>query len=223
MSKPLSTGARPSQDFIPIEQIRDGMLVLRDGSLRTLLMASSINLVLKSGDEQAAILRQFQTFLNTLDFSLQIFIQSRELDIRPYIALLEQRHAEQTTELMKIQVREYIDFVRGFVDGASIMNKNFYIVVPYSPPSMGAGSRAGGIASILDTTNTGDRHISKELFEEYRSQIEQRVSVVIGGLARTGVRAAQLGTEEVVELFYHLFNIGELNRPMPFGELANQQ
>ena len=219
--KSLSQGAKPSQDFVPIEQVRDGILMLRDGTIRTILMASSINIVLKSEDEQAAILGQFQNFLNSLDFSIQIFIQSRELDIRPYLALLEERHTEQVSELMKIQVREYIDFIKGFVEGSSIMTKGFYLVVPYSPPALNTSGQ-GGISSILSTSSSSDTHISPELFEEYRSQVEQRVSVVMSGLARTGVRAAQLGTEEVIELFYRLFNIGELERPLPLGDLVNQ-
>lgn len=217
--KPLSAGAKVSQDFVPIEKVHDGMLVLKDKTLRTILMASSINIVLKSEDEQAAILAQFQHFLNALDFSIQIFIQSRELDIRPYINLLEERYSAQTGELMRIQVREYIDFVHGFVEGSSIMTKGFYIVIPYSPPVLGAKG-SGGIASMMGGTQGQDSGVSSELFEEYRSQIEQRVSVVVQGLARTGVRAVQLGTEEVIELFYHLFNIGELSRPIPIGDLG---
>ncbi|MBP9749742.1 MAG: hypothetical protein KBD21_03350 [Candidatus Pacebacteria bacterium] len=218
-TKPLSSGARPSQDFVPIEQVRDGMLILHDGSIRAVLMASSINIVLKSEDEQAAILGQFKNFLNSLDFSIQIFIQSRELDIRPYLALLEGAYKEQHTELMKIQVREYIDFVSSFVDGSSIMTKSFYLVIPYSPPVMGGA--AGGIRGIMGTQGN-DAQVSREIFEEYRSQMEQRVSVVINGLARTGVRAVQLGTEETIELFYRLFNIGELDRPLPVGDFGNK-
>ncbi len=218
-SKSLSKGARPSQDFVPIEQVRDGMLILHDGSIRAVLMASSINIVLKSEDEQAAILGQFKNFLNSLDFSIQIFIQSRELDIRPYLALLEGAYREQHTELMKIQVREYIDFVSSFVDGSSIMTKSFYLVIPYSPPVMGGA--AGGIRGIMGT-QSNDAQVSREIFEEYRSQMEQRVSVVINGLARTGVRAVQLGTEETIELFYRLFNIGELDRPLPIGDFGNK-
>ena len=129
-----SPSAQPSQDFVPIEPVRDGVLVLKDGSVRAILMASSINIMLKSGEEQAAILRQFQNFLNSLDFSLQISIQSRELDIRPYIKLLEGRLGEQQTELMKIQVREYMDFVRNLVADSSIMTKSFCVIVPYNPP-----------------------------------------------------------------------------------------
>jgi hypothetical protein len=218
-----ASSAKPSQDFVPIEQVRDGIMVLRDGSIRAILMASSINIVLKSEDEQAAILSQFENFLNSLDFSIQIFIQSRELDIRPYISLLEQQLDVQQTELMKIQIREYMDFVKGFVGGASIMTKGFYVVIPYTPPSMEVSSNATGLSSLFKTKNTGNAQISMQLFEEYRSQVEQRVSMVTQGLARTGVRAAQLGTEEIIELFYRLFNIGELDRPMSLSELSKQQ
>lgn len=220
---PQAVSAKPSQDFVPIEQVRDGIMVLHDGSIRSVLMASSINMVLKNEDEQAAILSQFENFLNSLDFSIQIFIQSRELDIRPYLALLEQQLEHQQSELMKIQVREYMEFVKSFVAGSSIMTKGFYVVVPYTPPSLEVSSEATGIKSFFKTKNKADTHISKELFEEYQSQIEQRVSIVVQGLARTGVRAAQLGTEEIIELFYRLFNIGELDRPMSLTELSKEQ
>jgi len=222
MSK-TSSSAKPSQDFVPIEQVRDGLLVLKDGSVRSVLMASSVNIVLKSDDEQAAILGQFENFLNSLDFSIQIFIQSRELDIRPYISLLENQLENQQSELMKIQVREYIDFVSGFVGGANIMTKGFYVIVPYNPPSLEVTSTSGGIKAILNSSNEENSGISMQLFEEYRSQIEQRVSLVVQGLSRTGVRAAQLGTEEIIELFYRMFNIGELDRPIKVSDLSREQ
>lgn len=206
------TNVTPSQDFVPIEQVRDGILVLKDGSLRAVLMASSINIVLKSANEQAGIITQFQNFLNSLDFSVQVFIQSRELDIRPYLNLLEERYRAQPSDLMKIQVREYIEFVKNFVGSASIMTKGFYIIVPYTPNFMGSGPTEN-IKALFAQNRGGNVQISLPVFEEYRSQIEQRVSVVAQGLARTGVRVAQLGTEEVIELFYSLFNIDELDRP----------
>lgn len=218
----IAKTAKPSQDFVPIEQVRDGILVLKDGSIRSILMASSINIVLKSEDEQVAILGQFENFLNSLDFSIQIFIQSRELDIRPYLSLLKQQLEKQETELMKIQVREYIDFVNGFVGGANIMTKGFYIVVPYSPTSFNISS-TDSLKSIFNSKNNEQTEISMQLFEEYRSQIEQRVSIVVQGLSRTGVRAAQLGTEEIIELFYKMFNIGELDRPISASNLSKQQ
>lgn len=213
---------KPSQDFVPIEQVRDGVLVLKDGSVRAILMASSINIVLKSADEQRAILSQFENFLNSLDFSLQIFIQSRELDIRPYLQLLESQIKNQQSELMKIQVREYIEFVKGFVEGTDIMTKNFYLVIPYNPPSLQVSADTSGLKAIFKSKKNETNQITEQLFEEYRSQLEQRISVVSQGLARTGVHVAQLGTEEVIELFYRLFNIGALDQPMSITDLSKQ-
>lgn len=214
---------KPSQDFVPIEQVRDGFLILADGSIRAILMASSINMMLKSANEQSAILQQFQQFLNSLDFSVQIFLQSRELDIRPYLALLEEQLKKQDSDLMKIQVREYIDFIKGFVTGASIMTKNFYIVVPYTPPSLttNAGPKEA-LRSIVNPNDRTDPKVSMQLFEQYRSQVEQRILVVMQGLVHTGIHVAQLGTEEVIELFYRLFNIGELERPIALSDAVRR-
>jgi len=219
MADSTAQKAKASQDFVPIEQVRDGIVLLKDGSLRATLMTSSLNLALKSQDEQVAILSQFQNFLNSLDFSLQFFIQSRELDIRPYIALLEQRYIAQTSELMKIQVREYIDFITGFTKGSDIMTKNFFIIIPYTPTIMNRGKGGG----LFGKKKEVDESAQLSTFEENRSQLEQRISIVQQGLGRTGVRAVQLGTEEVIELFYKLFNIGELERPIALESLKDQK
>lgn len=207
----MATPSKTTQDFVPIREIRDGIVILKDGSMRSLVLASSLNFALKSADEQSAIILQFQNFLNSLDFSVQIFIQSKKLDIRPYIALLEGRYKEQGTELMKIQTREYIEFIKTFVENSSIMTKSFFIVVPYAPPSMTTTSNP--ISSFMK--KGGDEKIlANERFEEYRSQIEQRVGVVEQGLVRCGIRVAELGTEEVVELYYKIFNPGETEKPI---------
>src|ERR1019366_9401539 len=105
----MATKQQTTQDFIPIQEIRDGIVILRSGAMRSIVLATSLNFALKSADEQTAILSQFQSFLNSLDFSIQIFAQSKKLDIRPYLALLEDRYKEQATDLMKIQVREYVE------------------------------------------------------------------------------------------------------------------
>jgi hypothetical protein len=204
--------SKESQNFVPIKEIRNGVAILNDGSFRALVMASSVNFALKSGDEQNSILFQFQNFLNTLDFSLQIFVQSKKLDIRPYIALLEEQYKNQTIELMKIQVQEYIDFIKTFVENSNIMTKTFFIVVPYSPAIIHAGKNP--ITSILSARKGKTVAAANDDFEEYRSQLEQRVGVVEQGLVRCGVRVAELGTEEVVELFYKIFNPGETEKPM---------
>jgi len=211
-------GAKATQDFVPIEEVRDGIIILKDGSMRAIVMTSSLNFALKSADEQEAILSQFQSFLNSLEFPIQIFIQSRDLDIRPYIALLEERHREQTNDLMRIQTREYIEFVKKFVEGTDIMSKHFFIVIPYSTSIIKTKS---GLISFLDRGSSKEKkkqtreEVKAAAFEENRSQIEQRVSVVEQGLARTGIRVVNLGTEEIIELFYRIFNPGELSKPIP--------
>lgn len=203
--------AKTTQEFVPIQEIRDGIVVLKDGSMRSLVLASSLNFALKSTDEQNAIILQFQNFLNSLDFSVQIFVQSKKLDIRPYIALLEERYKEQVAELMKIQTREYIEFIKTFVENSSIMTKSFFIVIPYTPPVLTASKNP--ISSFMRKSEE-NKILANEQFEEYRSQLEQRVGVVEQGLVRCGIRVAELGTEEVVELYYKIFNPGETEKPI---------
>jgi hypothetical protein len=207
--------SQATQDFVPIKEVRDGIVILKDGSLRALLMASSINLALKSADEQTAIIGQFQNFLNSLEFPIQFFIESRQLDIRPYIALLEERYVAELDDLMKIQIREYIIFIKDFTERAHIMTKNFFIVIPYQPALYTKGSGvSGALSALMPTPSSGTVSLTDQQFEQYRSQIEQRVAVIEQGLVRTGVRVASLGTEEVIELFYKLFNPGELEKPL---------
>ena len=206
---------KESQNFVPIKEVRDGVAILNDGSFRALVMASSVNFALKSSDEQNSIMFQFQNFLNSLDFSLQIFVQSKKLDIRPYIALLEEQYKVQTIELMKIQVQEYIDFIKTFVENSNIMTKTFFLVVPYAAPILGKSKNP--LMSFLPGKKQSQSdsvvRVNKD-FDEYKSQLEQRVGVVEQGLVRCGVRVAELGTEEVVELFYKIFNPGDMEKPM---------
>ena len=204
------SGSETTQGFVPIKEVRDGIAVLKNGGLRAILLASSLNFALKSADEQQAIISQFQNFLNSLDFSVQIFIQSRRLDIRPYIALLESRYKEQLSDLMKIQTREYIEFIKNFTENTSIMSKSFFVVVPYTPSVLGTGSKG----LLGRKTEKATPKTSMENFEEDRSQLDQRVSVVAQGLTRSGIRVVQLGTEEVIELFYKIFNPGESEKPI---------
>ena len=211
----MSPTTSATQEFVPIKEVRDGIVMLKDGGLRSILLCSSLNFSLKSEDERNAILLQFQDFLNSLDFSIEIVIQSRKLDIRPYIALLETQEKNQTNNLMKIQVREYIEFIKNFTESTNIMTKNFFIVVPYSPATLspietgGIGARFG-----LGGTKKEQAAATEASFDENRSQLEERLSVVEQGLVRTGIRVARLGTEEVIELFYKAFNPGETEKPL---------
>ena len=202
-----------TQEFVPIKEVRDGVVILKDGGMRAILLCSSLNFSLKSEDERNAILFQFQDFLNSLDFSVEILVQSRKLDIRPYLALLEEQESKQTNNLLKIQVKEYIQFIKKFTEDANIMTKHFFIVVPYSPAILST-SAAGGMLSSIGIGTKQDRRTSSGGFDEQRSQLEERLSVVEQGLVRTGIRVARLGTEEVIELFYKAFNPGETEKPI---------
>jgi hypothetical protein len=200
--------SKATQDFVPVKEIRDGIVILKDGSMRAIVLVSSVNFALKSPDEQQAIILQFQNFLNGLDFSVQISAQSRELDIRPYIALLEARYKSETVDLMRIQIREYIQFIKSFIEQSNIMTKTFFVVIPFSPVAL---NTKNGIFSSFSSAKSGS---AADNFQENRTQLEQRIGVVSGGLASCGLKSIQLGTEEIVELFYKTFNPGETEKPI---------
>jgi type IV secretory pathway VirB4 component len=206
--------SKSTQEFVPVREVRDGIVVLKDGGLRAVLLASSINFALKSEDEQTAFIVQFQNFLNSLDFSVQIFVQSRMLDIRPYVATLEAQYKEQLDDLMRVQIREYIEFIKSFTEAANIMTKNFFVVVPYSPGNVAIRGR-NPLNMLPWKRQAGGAAEANRTFEEQMTQLEQRISIVQQGLVRTGVRTVQLGTEEAIELLYKLFNPGEEGKPMP--------
>ena len=212
----MPISARATQTFVPIKEVRDGVVVLKDGSLRAIILATSINLSLKSYEEQKAIILQFQSFLNTLDFQTQIVVQSRRLDIRPYLLSLENRMKILSEPLLKLQTKEYIEFIRNFTDSVAIMTKSFFVVVPYTYVSL--KSETSALKGFFSKKYQAEARASKQLdFEEQRSQLEERVSIIEQGLARCGIKSAQLGTEEVVEVFYKVFNPGEQEGKIKIG------
>jgi hypothetical protein len=197
-----------SQKFIPIKTIRDGLLILNNNEYRAVLMTNSLNLALKGEDEQTAIIKQFQAFFNSLDFPVQIFVQSRRADISPYIALLNDRVKSAEGELLKLQIVEYIDYIKTFSESINLMTKHFFVVVPYVPATISSFSDA---SSSLFSFGKKEQLLSEESknFSEIRQQMLERVSVVTEGLTRCGLHVSQLGTEELIELFYELFNPGD--------------
>lgn len=203
-----------TQQFVPIEHIRDGIITMEGGELRAILMTNSLNLGLKSEDEQQAILMQFQALLNGLEFPVQFFIQSRRLNIKPYMDLLETRQGQIKEDLLKIQIREYMSFVKKFTEETNIMTKHFFIIIPYLNTSL----KTSQSPSFVSFGGPSAKE-NEELFTASRIQLEQRVASVMAALARIGLRAQKLGTEEIVELFYKLFNPGEQDRSsIPLGE-----
>jgi hypothetical protein len=205
----MALNARSTQEFVPIKEIRDGIIVLKNDELRAIVLANSINLSLKSDEEQRATMLQFQNFLYTLDFSVQISVQSRRLDIRPYLLLLENRIKVQTEPLLKLQTREYIEFIRNFTETVNIMTKTFFVVVPYTHTAF--KGETSFLQKFLGRKSKEEAMLAERVdFEEKRSQLEERVAVIQQGLGRCGINSAQLGSEEVVEVFYKVFNPGEV-------------
>lgn len=201
---------KSTQDFVPISDIHQNVVILKNGQMFSILLASSINFALKSTDEQRAILGQFQSFLNTLDFSIQFYIQSRRLDIEPYLEQLRIREPLQDNDLMRIQLREYMEFIKTFTTEVDIMSKNFFIVVPYTPNIL---NTSGGFKSFFGHNTSPSA--TDEKFEENRLQLEQRTSLVEHGLNGIGVRTIALEDEALVELYYHIFNPSDVNISAP--------
>lgn len=183
-----------TQEFIPIQEIRDGIVILKTGEWRAVLMASSINFALMSREEQEAVISQYQNFFNSLDFNIQILVQSRRLNISGYLKSLEEIEAKQDSELLRIQAEEYRDFIKNLAEMANLMSKNFYVIVPFYPSGI------------------GKKTLSTENFSRYKMQIDQRIDYIIAGLARTGVQSVQLGNEEILELLWSFYNPSEVEK-----------
>jgi len=203
MAKP---GA-PSQFLVPIKEIKEGVLILKSGGLRAVLLVSSINFALKSHEEQEAIIARFQQFLNSLDFSAQIVIQSRKLEIDEYLSKVKELEKAQENELLRVQTGEYHNFVKELVASTNIMNKTFYVVVPYS---VGEGAKKKGTLNLLkETVGKQGAQLEPQRFSQMKAQLWQRVDHVAASLSAMGVRVVPLNTEELIELFYELYNPGQ--------------
>lgn len=202
-----------TQDFISIRDIKQNVVIQTNGQMHMVLLASSINFALKSLDEQKAILMQFQQFLNTLDFSLQIYVQSRRLNIEPYLSLLGGLENKQDNDLMRTQLREYMEFIRNFTTDVDVMSKSFFVVIPYSPAKL---NFTKGLTNLFAPKSQGGSSLPSETqFEEHRVQLEQRVGMVSEGLARVGIRTITLQQDDLVEFYYHLYNPGDATGSAP--------
>lgn len=188
----MAVNQATTQDFLPVKEIKQGVVILKQGGWRNILMASSINFDLMSQEEREAVIYQFQNFLNSLDFEIQILVQSRTLNLKPYLRQLEELESKQTNELLKMQAIEYRDFIESLVKMANLISKNFYIIVPYYPPFK--------------------TEMSEKEFQRHKTQLNLRSQYVINGLRSTGVNAVLLNSEEIVELLWGFFNPDKINQ-----------
>ena len=193
-----------TQEILKFSEIHDGIIITKTGELRTVLMVSSINFALKSEQEQTAIIFAYQNFLNSLEFPIQIVMQSKKLDLSNYLVKLKKSAGEQTNELLRVQTTDYIDFISRLINIANIMDKKFYVVVPFMPPPK--------MQQGIPGQNQGPPQITKEEFQTYKQEITQRMQVVQGGLGSIGIRCAQLDSQQVIELLYGIYNPEESSK-----------
>lgn len=177
---------------------------MKDGTLRAVLMVSSINFALKNEDEQNAIVSAYVSFLNALDHPLQIVIQSRELYIKPYLEKLAQQEKEQTNELLRVQTADYRSFVAQLVEMGEIMSKQFFLVVPYDPLSNKKRSFFSRFGEVLNPAITVK--LKEDRFMKRKYDLDQRVRQIEAGLTGMGLEVVQLDTQSLIELFYSTYN-----------------
>jgi len=195
-----------TQSFLEIQDIREGVLILKNNSIRGVLMVSSINFALKSEEEQTAIIYAFQSFLNSLDFSCQIVIQSRNINITPYLDTLKDLEDKQANDLLKKQTASYREFIKNMVIGDTVMTKSFYVVVPYTLMEilgMGAASKQFDFLKQFSGKKEEEKqNLNDADFQRCKTQIWQRMEFLAMGLRRCGLEAIPLTTPELIELFW---------------------
>lgn len=196
-----------TQLYLDIAEIKDNVVVLKNGGLRAILQTTSINFNLKSEEEQNSIIYGYQTFLNSLEFPIQIVVQSRKLDVDKYIETVREIGDKHTNVLLKEQTNEYCDYILKLVEYADIMEKKFYVVVPLDPYRSRKKSAFSKFMSGISSSDSVDaikrRHRE---FDELNKGLTERVNAVIAGLESCNLRVAQLGTSQLIELFYQIYN-----------------
>ncbi len=201
----------PTQQYIDIAEIHDDTVILKDGSLVAVLLVSSINFALKSEEEQNAIVEGYITFINSLNFPIQIVIQSRRLNIDNYLNQLKLKEKEQTNELLKIQISEYRDYIKQLVELGDIMTKRFYVVIPYNPQE--GTKKQGAISKMINSLKVVRVvGIRREKFLKYSLELNRRVGVVQGGLNSMTLNSQRLDTQSLIELYYNIYNPVESER-----------
>lgn len=204
-----------TQNYLPIAGIEEGVVVLKDGSLAVVLKIMPINFDLKNELEQNAIIAKYQSFLNSLDFSIQILVRSQRLDLEPYLVGLDRSTKQLSNELLQIHATDYIAFMRSLVSVANIMSKHYYIVLTYQGTVTAA---TGGVLSLFKKQSGPT--LTRSTFNHYRDELNGRANTVAAGLTSMGLRIEALNTQELIELFYGIYN-PDISATERLGELEN--
>ena len=210
-----------TQLYLKVAEIRDDTAVLKNGGLRTVLKCSSINLNLKSEEEQNAVIYSYQNFLNSLEFPFQILVRSKKLDLDTYIEKLKKLGVKQTNPLLQKQTFEYIEYISRLVEYADIMEKEFYVIVPQDPfGEEKKGLLASFLANIFPKDSVAKIKKRNKEFTELKKRLSQRVNLIRAGLESCNLRIQELDTQELIELFYETYNPLS-SRIQKFEESAN--
>lgn len=218
------TAPNSTQNSLLISEIRDGMVIMNDGSFRAIISSQSINFDLMSSREREGVEFSYQNFLNALYFPIQVFIRSERVDIGPYLDRLEAIRNSQDNMLLGVLMDDYIGFVDALSQEANIMDKRFYIVVPYFPPgsldiSNVKGQAKGFFGKLFSQPKAGVTHIDSATYQKAKDEVKNRVDSVISGLFQIGVNCAQLNTKELGELYYNVYNPDTAVRE-PLGDFS---
>ncbi len=210
---------KSTQSFLRMSEIKNDTVVVDDGTMRAIIGVSSTNFDLKSQDEQNSIIFNFQRFLNSLNFPIQILMQSRKMEIGGYLDKLKRLAEKQTNELLRVQTGEYVEFISRLIDNASIMNKNFYVIVPLGESIFPAAS--GFLSNIFANGKSKEIAQKIENFEKQKEKLDIRVSDIMSNLSGIGIRAQRLKTEEIIQLYYNSYNFdaGPLINPSELKDI----
>lgn len=212
----------PTQRYLDIAEVRENIVVMKDGTMRTVLMVSSINFALKSDDEQQAVVQGYMQFLNSLEHPLQICIQSRKMNIDGYLARLKAQEDTIANELLKTQIRDYTSFIKELVDLGEIMQKRFFVIVPYSL-SEGAEKGKGFFTKLQNALYPASMvKLNAKQFAERRDALMQRTQMISGGLESMGLSVALLDTQGLIELYYNSYN-PEVSETQPLEVIEKLQ
>lgn len=210
----------PTQRFLDIAEIRENTVIMKDGTLRAVLLVSSVNFSLKSVDEQQAMVQAYMQFVNSIDFPIQVVIQSRRMNIDSYLRQLNESDKNMKNDLLKNQISDYRDFVKQLVKLGNIMQKRFYVVVPLNPATVQQKGFWQRLREIF--TPSLALHFSEDRFKKQTFELDLRVSQVTSGLSSMSLTAVQLDTQSLIELFYNIYN-PDLNEAQPLVDLNKLQ
>lgn len=217
--QPKTSKQTSTQLNIPLSAVYDSVVVSKSGTFSQIVMVNSVNFGLKSEEEQTSIISQYQGFLNSLGFPIQIVLHSKKLDLSAYLKDLKNRIPQESNELIRYQIQEYTDFVEKLISIANIMDKKFFIIVPYQLPATEL-PRGGLLASIFGTNRI---HLKVPLrkFETIKDELAGKVNNVISGLASMGISSQVLTTKQIIELFYRTYNPEEAMRVKLKGDVGD--